>query len=204
MVDSKAIGEYVEDLVVDAIDALDAIPDDDAEWHDAVATEAIGSESIDADVPVSFVGLDEPLEAGTPVEIKAARDRISDGTTSRRGRFQVRRGQHSTIRQEEAAYLDVVYAIDDADVEDVEDVDVDLLEVLFLAADVVDDALGVWVEVRRREPYTQISWGTLPFSEADRRGGLVEAVRPIRDDVPTDLEEPILEAETTRKTTPET
>lgn len=194
-IDSKAIGEEVEREVVRNVDALEAFDGDDDHWFDATTTEELARGDV-ADVPIRFVGIEEPLESGVSVEIKAARDRISDGTSSRRGRFYYRRGQHSKIRSERAVYLQTVYSVDVdvlGEVEDVAVIDLDILEILVIDADVVDDALGAWVDVDRREPSAQLSWSNLPFEDVDRRSVLVEMIRPARKESCDELVEPVLD-----------
>lgn len=201
MTQAYTIGDLVEREVIDSIEELDHVPDDEVEWHDAIATAPTDAESIDVDgdVPVVFHGVEAPIEAGTPVEIKAARYRVSDGSSTRRGRFYYRRGQHSTIRSEEAVYIETVYAVDDR--EDDDGPEVYLLGFLVTSADVVDDAIGAWVEVDRRATSAQVSWTRLPFPDAidDRRDELEEVLGAIEDlreeGVPTDLEPRIDAAE---------
>lgn len=88
LAESKAAGERAESDVVRIVPQLGLVPDDVAEWYDAVATE-----QIDAAADLRYRGL-RVLEAGTPVEIKSALVRHADG---QRGRWYFRRGQHDRL-----------------------------------------------------------------------------------------------------------
>lgn len=188
--DSKAIGELVEEEVVAAIDQLEPVPDADAEWYDAEPVFPIDVDELSEalDVPVATLGIEEPIDVATPVEIKAARYRLDSGSSPRRGRFYYRRGQHGRLREEESVYAHAVYEVDERE----DEVEAYLLGLVLVSPDVVDDVLGSWIDVDRRETYAQSSWGNLPFpGEVDAAGEelaeLLDAVGELRDSIVPDV-----------------
>lgn len=154
---SKAVGETVEDLVFDAVDELEE-PDVDESWgraaedywHDATPAVAVfPSEQL----PMAATCV---IEAGQPVEIKAARATISNGSRSRCGRFYITRSQHERLVDAGGIYLFAVYDEDDAG-------DEELRGLLAIPAVIVEDLRSSWYSVDGREDYWQLSADRLPI-----------------------------------------
>jgi len=145
---SKRLGETIEELVVDRVDGLEAVPDADAVWHDARTTHVIG--------PWDPVGWGTcVVEPGVNVEIKAARRRLSTG---RRGRVYIRKQQHERLLATGAAYCVAVYEGPDDDPT--------LLAIRIVPASVVDELCpDEWTTVdaagREGEAYAQLAWSNV-------------------------------------------
>ncbi|RLM33500.1 MULTISPECIES: hypothetical protein [unclassified Haloarcula] len=142
----KAIGTDIETLVVNALGVLDAADNDDAH-HDAVTAGLLEPSSLDARVPVVFAGT--PLvEAGTLVEIKAAKRWTSNGSGDVRGRWVLKgrdAGQHATLLDSAAIYALTVY-------ETTPDDERRLLAIAIIPATLLDEHLrGRWRDTDRRE-----------------------------------------------------
>lgn len=144
---SKAIGEDVESLVVDALPLEPSENGDD--HHDAVSTAPIGwGEGAAAPFAVRFldcmsVGRDEL------VEIKAVSRKQSNGPRDITGRFFLKgrdEGQHARLVDEGAYYaLSVYEPIQNRDAREV-------LAVVFVPASSVGELVdGSWYDVDRRE-----------------------------------------------------
>lgn len=157
MTDSKAIGELVEDVVVDAVDGIDPVDEADDYWHDAVSTGPIGAR---ADLATAGLDLDD-VDDGTPIEIKGARYRISEGTGEAIGRFYIRQKQHGKLLDAGGVYLLAVYR----PTQGVEgDFDLELAGLVVASANVVETTRNSWYELDRRETYTQVRWADFPFN----------------------------------------
>lgn len=138
---AKLVGEDVEDLVLQDVDALHPTDDPDAH-HDAVVD---GLLTPTDRLPFGSICL---LEDGTPVEIKACKQSTSNGVGDVPGRWFFKGrddGQHAHLLEQAGAYLLVVYS-------DVDDDDRELVELLVLPATIVDELLAdAWYDSGRRE-----------------------------------------------------
>lgn len=154
---SKAVGETVEDLVLEDVDELREADVDEswgnAEadfWHDAVPEVALF-----ASHQVPMVGTCV-VEAGQPVEIKSARATISDGTGTRFGRFNLTRRQHERLLEEGGVYLFAIYAGAAGQEE--------IRGLLAMPAFIVEDDLrSTWYDVDGREDYWQLAASRIPI-----------------------------------------
>lgn len=156
--DSKTVGELVATSIIDDIDALEAVDDETCEWHDAIATSQLD------DVEYIVVDDDEPVDAETPLELKAARVRVSEGSGWRDGLFYLREGQQQHLLDNNGVYVFSVYELDKLDDDGVDDIEVRVRSLLAMRAERVDELITSWYNAgRRREPYTQIRWSRLPF-----------------------------------------
>ncbi len=148
---NKALGEDIEGLVIQRVAGLEAAGERDA-YHDAVAVSAIG--------PQPAVGLRLGsicvLEAGTRVEIKAARRRVSAGTEERDGLWLFKRDQHDRLVDRAESYLLAVYA-------DAPSAGGEIRALLLVPASVIDELLsGRWYTVDRCEgEIAQLPWSTV-------------------------------------------
>jgi hypothetical protein len=145
---SKRLGETVEELVVDRVAGLEAVPDAEAVWYDARTTRVVAPEE---GLPMGTC----LLEPGVHVEIKAARRRLSEG---RRGRVYVRQQQHERLLATGAAYCVAVYEGPDDDPT--------LLAMRIVPASVVDELCpDEWTTVdvagREGEAYAQLAWSNV-------------------------------------------
>lgn len=157
MTDSKAIGELVEDVVVDSVDGIEPVDEDDDYWHDAVSTGPIGA---GADLATAGLDLDD-VDDGTPIEIKGAQYRISEGTGQTVGRFYIRQKQHGKLLDDDGAYLLAVYR----PTQDVDGgFDLELAGLVVASATLVEATRNSWYELDRRETYTQVRWSDFPFN----------------------------------------
>lgn len=141
LAESKQAGERAEADVVRIVRELRLVPDDVAEWHDAVVVEPV-----DAAGDLRFRGL-RLLEAGTPVEIKSALIRHADG---QRGRWYLRRGQHGRLLESRGVYCLVVC-----------DDDQRVVAVRIVPAALVEDRLGEWSWVDAgvgRQDSARVTW----------------------------------------------
>lgn len=149
---AKAIGNDVEDLVLDAVDEL-APADDSNAHHDAETITAITPRT-NEDLQLGSVAV---VEANTNTEIKAAKRRTeASGTPRGRWFFKGRDdGQHAALVEAGAMYLLVVY--------DEENGDREILAMLLVPATIVDEVLrGRWYESGRREGYVaKLTWSAL-------------------------------------------
>ena len=144
----KAIGEDVEALAIDAVDGLQAAGNAEA-FYDAVATAAIGPRTAPG---VSFGGT--PLvEAGTLVEIKACKRRVSNGARGQRhGQWLIPIDQLDAMMAESGVFLLVVYEVCDDGKR--------IVEMLVVPASLLDEHLrDSWYEVDRHEQaVAQLPW----------------------------------------------
>ncbi|MBP1985930.1 hypothetical protein [Halolamina salifodinae] len=155
---SKVVGEIVEDLVFEDVDELQTadVPESwgraaEDYWHDAIPEVALF-----ASKQIPMVGMCV-IEPGQPVEIKAARATISNGSRSRCGRFYITRRQHEKLVETGGVYLFVIYGEDD-------DGDEELLGLLAVPAVIVEEELRpTWYEVDGRSDYYQLSADALPI-----------------------------------------
>ena len=103
---AHSIGDRVERRLVDSIGGLGAVPESVATWCDAVAVDAIGP----TDELPALGALVFPR--GTRVEIKAARQSISNGDREPPGRIYVKRSAHQRLKGHRGVYLVAVYGRD--------------------------------------------------------------------------------------------
>lgn len=73
-------------------------------WFDARAT-------ADTSYDVGYTSFGT-IAAGTPIEVKAARYRITDGRTTRRGRWWIRESSHDRLVENDGEYALAVYDTD--------------------------------------------------------------------------------------------
>jgi len=99
----KASGDALEAAVIQRVDALEAVTDYVATWHDAVTTDLLVPDN-----RLPFYGICL-VEAETPVEIKGCQIRTANGRSSARGRFYVKRDAHDQLLEAAGMYLLVVY-----------------------------------------------------------------------------------------------
>jgi hypothetical protein len=154
---SKTVGETVEDLVTETVSDLEAVaaPEDyqynEADyWHDATPTRALFPSH---QLPMAGLCAIEP---GTPVEIKACRATISDGTETRTGRFQLHRPQHERLVEEDGVYLFALYS-------DTPEGPALLGLLAVLAVVIEEERRDAWYAVDGREDYYQLSASRLPI-----------------------------------------
>jgi hypothetical protein len=142
----KAIGEDVEQLVIDAVQGLRAAVDPE-DWYDAHAETAIGPRSAPS-VIWSSICL---LESGHRVEIKACKRRVSNGTDDRPGRWMFQADQHARLLADNAVYLLAVYTEPSEKV---------LEDMVICPASILDECLaGRWYDVDRHEgSVAQLAW----------------------------------------------
>jgi len=154
---SKVLGESVEQLVIETVDELEpaSVPEswdraDDDYWYDATPLTALFSNRT-----VPMVGICAILPE-QPVEIKAARAQISDGSNSRNGRYNLTRAQHERLVAEDGVYLFAVYRGGD---------DPELLGLLATLALIVEEEFrDTWYSAGSgREDYYQLSASRLPI-----------------------------------------
>lgn len=161
---AKRIGTDVEELVLDAVEAL--APADDSQAHHDAETIAALTPSADDGLQFGSIAVVEP---DTEVEIKAAKLR-TDASDTPRGRWFFKGcedGQHHELVSKGAMYLLTVYDED-------EDGERALLAMLLVPATVVDEVLrGRWYESGRREGLvSKLTWSALiDPSDLDANGG---------------------------------
>ncbi|WP_332898730.1 hypothetical protein [Haladaptatus sp. CMSO5] len=99
------------------------------DWHDAVATEGVqtGPETRTPGLVV--------LREGAPIEIKACRARMTDGASTRRGRWWIRERSHERLLAAEGAYVLAVYDPDCVD---------SIRRLALLDARTVDSLIETW------------------------------------------------------------
>lgn len=151
LAEPKAIGEDVEKIVVNAVDGLQAAADPEV-FYDAEAAAVIGPRTAD---DVTF-GATPLVEAGTRVEIKACKRRVSNGARDDRpGRWTLQVDQHEQLVANSAVYLLAVYTEPGATKE--------LDAMLIVPASIVDTLLVErWYDVDRHEgQVAQVSWPTV-------------------------------------------
>lgn len=126
---ASEIGEELEYLTITGDDGLEHVGDGEADWYDA------------------------RLQDGTPVEVKACAERISSGTSTRRGRILIKREAHDRLLEANGRYRVVVYDQDRAI----------LVEADVSAAD-VDEVISSWIDAppsRSYDAYAQVRWPLL-------------------------------------------
>lgn len=150
----KAIGEDVEQLVVDAVDGLCAAVDPD-DWFDAHAETLIGPRTAEG-LHWQSICL---LEAGTRVEIKSCKRSVSNGERDRAGLWTFQKDQHERLVDDGAVYLLAVYVGENPK---------QLDEMLVIPASILDECLvGRWYDVDRHEgEMAQLAWPHL-FGELE-------------------------------------
>lgn len=163
--DPKVIGTDIEDLVVDAVDCLEANPDED-DHFDAVVDGVLWPRTLEAGFPVIWAGI--PLvEDGTQIEIKACVQERSNGTRDSPGAWCFKGrddGQHASLLDSAAMYALALYRDASSARE--------LLAIVVIPASILDEHLrGRWFDVDRREgTCAQLSWPTL-IDEVVLEGG---------------------------------
>ncbi|SEQ04354.1 hypothetical protein [Natrinema salaciae] len=100
---SKASGDALEAEIVQVVDELEYISDHTATWHDARTTAVL-----EACQSLPFYGI-VLVEPDVPVEIKGCQIETSNGNSSTRGRFYVKRAAHERLVETAGMYLFVVY-----------------------------------------------------------------------------------------------
>lgn len=128
----KTAGDRLETALVDAVGALESVDDTTAEWYDARTRERFSPA-----VPLLDV-LEVPVD--TPVEVKACRVTVSNGSGSTKGRFYLKRKSHRQLVDADGVYLLAVYdpdADDDADA---------VRAMVFVAATGVDRVVDTWTD----------------------------------------------------------
>lgn len=153
--DAKAIGTEIEQQVT-AIDELDRVGDDVAEWYDAVTTAVL-----EPRIGLRFGGICL-LERGTPVEIKGTSLKQSNGTDDIAGRWYVKRDAHERLVDERGAYWLAVYRGDPSAV---------LYQMIVPAATIGDLLVGSWYDSQRPEgDVAKLSWKKLFGRLSDPQG----------------------------------
>ncbi len=163
---SKAVGERIEELVLDEVDELQeaTVPEyfdgaDEDYWYDAHPEVALFHSR---KVPMVGTCVIEPEQ---PVEIKAARAVISNGTRTRCGRFYITRAQHEQLLEAGGVYLFTVY-VEGGD-------DPELRGMLAVPAVIVEEELRPkWYNVDGRSDYYQISAERLPIDGLGGEAGV--------------------------------
>lgn len=161
---AKRIGNDVEDLVLDAVEAL--APADDSQAHHDAVTVAVLTPSAADDLQFGSI---EVVEPDTEVEVKAAKVR-TDATDTPRGRWFFKGcedGQHHELVQSDAMYLLAVY-------DEHDNGERELLAMLLIPASIIDEVLrGRWYESGRREGLvSKLTWSALiDPSDLDANGG---------------------------------
>ncbi|ELY99899.1 hypothetical protein C482_09023 [Natrialba chahannaoensis JCM 10990] len=100
---SKASGDALEAELVQTINALEYVGDRTATWHDARTTALLEPAH-----SLPFYGV-VVVEPETPVEIKGCQIETSNGDSTTRGRFYVKRDAHEQLLEAAGMYLLVVY-----------------------------------------------------------------------------------------------
>lgn len=135
---SRQLGDRTAAAVYQRVDALEHVPDREAEWYDARPETAVWPST------VPLVGM-AVVEAGRPVEIKSCVRDLGD----QRGRIYLRRDQHRQLVDAGAVYLFAI--VDDRDREPV--------AAKIFPATVVDDVIPAWRDAGDgRQDCSQISW----------------------------------------------
>ncbi|RQG89348.1 hypothetical protein [Natrarchaeobius chitinivorans] len=99
----KASGDALEAHLIQSIEELEYVGDRTATWHDARTTTLLEPTS---SLPFFGIVLVEP---DVPVEIKGCQIETSNGSSSTRGRFYVKRDAHERLLKAGGMYLLVVY-----------------------------------------------------------------------------------------------
>lgn len=133
--DAKANGDSLQASTINAFDALAAVPDDEAEWHDA-KTVALLTPANDLRFQSTCV-----LERGTEVEIKACQYKIGNGSNkTRTGRWYIKKRAHERLLAVGGAYLLLVYTGNKQDEDDV----LTVHERVVIPASIVDELITTW------------------------------------------------------------
>lgn len=159
---AKDAGDSLEATVISGRPELESVPDSEAEWHDARTTTLVEATP---ELPMAGILL---VEAGTPVEIKAAQVRIKNGGSETiRGRWYIKRAAHDRLLAAGGVYYLVVYEPESR---------------APLAAIVVParslEALVTWTPVgsaRSEQLVAKLSWGALLAPDAVEAAGGVQA-----------------------------
>lgn len=148
---AKRAGDAAEAAVIQRLDALEAVPDTEAEHYDARTTRALTYDNC------TLAGAVDCPE-GTPVEIKSVA--VVYGKSSANGRFYLRARQHEHLRAREGFYVFAVCTPDP---------NRELLAVKAVPAAHVDVLVSSWIDVdgdRAEEAYAQLAWTRL-FDESE-------------------------------------
>jgi len=155
---SRQAGDRSESVVLEHVDQLRYVPDTESPHYDATAEGLIEPSS-----ELPFVGI-VVLEPETQVEIKSVS--VVYGQRQRRGRFQLRRGQHEKLLEHGGVYLFAVCAPHDRE----------LIVAKVVPATQVDHLISVitdgWRSAGegRSEEYVQFSWARV-FDPAEIEDG---------------------------------
>ncbi|QLH83383.1 hypothetical protein [Halosimplex pelagicum] len=148
---SKAIGDSVEAVVINAEPRLEAVGDSVATWHDAVTLKCL---SPSYERPIYAIPV---VDSGVETEIKGAAVVRSNGTRQSPGHWYIKRGAHEKLKDAGGVYLLAVYGLRES---------TPILRSVIIPATVLDDVLeGRWYEVdiegRSEKEVVQLTWTTL-------------------------------------------
>jgi len=162
--DAKDTGDELEQRIVDADPALEAVPDQVADWYDAQTTTLLEAT---AERPMGGILL---VVADRPVEIKTCRVWIGNGSGARcRGRWYIKQQAHERLLDAGGVYYLAEYDVDD-------DGERTLQAELVVPAGTVDDLRGSWCDSGRQEgAVARLSWGDVIRADALEDTGGVPA-----------------------------
>jgi len=141
---SRAAGENAESAVIETVDALEYVPDTEAEHYDARTTTLVTPGET-----VLFAGVCL-LEAETVVEIKSVM--AVYGESQARGRYYLRRGQHERLLADAGVYL---FAVCEPRP------DRAVLALKVIPATLVDELINSWIDPKGRAEYAQLTWSNI-------------------------------------------
>lgn len=150
---SKDLGQAIEVELADRL-PLELVDDGEARWYDATAEHTIS---------IALVDLSDTIcvSRGTPVEIKAAKVRTSNGADgSRRGRIYLKRNSHLRLLESGGVYCVAVHDREE------------LLATAWIRPETIDELADSWYDVDR--PHGQvckIAWSRLIPPEIVTGGG---------------------------------
>ncbi len=155
---SRQAGDRSETVVLERVPELRYVPDTESPHYDAIAESLL-----EASAELPFVGI-VVIESGTPIEIKSVG--VVYGERQRRGRFQLRRGQHEALLEAGGVYLFAVCAPHDRELIIAKVVPATQVSHLI---DVVTDGWRSAGE-ERSEEYVQFTWARV-FDPSDIEDG---------------------------------
>lgn len=138
---SQQAGENAESAVLEAVPALEYVPDSEAGHYDARTTTPVTSSET---LPFAEISV---LEADSEVEIKSTM--AVYGEKQRRGRFYLRQKQHERLEADEGVYL---FAVCEPRP------DRNVIAMKILPATAVGDLPYSWIERDGRPDYAQFAW----------------------------------------------
>lgn len=146
---AKEAGEALEEAVIEKVPGLVAVPDSEADWHDARTTASLTAGAIPL-VGVCSIG------PNTPVEVKGCQYRKSrGGGRTRRGRWYIKRRAHERLVENGGVYAFAVY---------VPRADLEVVGLRFVPARLVDEVIPSWIDVgggRSENQVAQPTWTSL-------------------------------------------